>query len=135
MSLNDFELNRCTSDAPAMHQGISMAKNVEKVSFSMTAIDGLKPTEGKRRLVWDSGVNGLGLRIMPTGVKTFFFQMRFNGEVVRVTIGRYTGTAASVQKARKLAAQYLNDINNGIDPRPEKKTAEAATFGDLLTGY
>jgi len=112
-----------------------MAKNVEKVSFSMTAIDGLKPTEGKRRLVWDSGVNGLGLRIMPTGVKTFFFQMRFNGEVVRVTIGRYTGTAASVQKARKLAAQYLNDINNGIDPRPEKKTAEAATFGDLLTGY
>jgi len=112
-----------------------MAKCKERHSFSKTLIDGLEPIEGKRRLVWDSAVHGLGLRIMPSGVKTFFFQMRFNGEVVRITIGRYTSTAASVQKARRIAAQHLNDINSGIDPTPKKKDADAATFGDLMTGY
>lgn len=57
-------------------------KEVERISFSKTAINGLTPTEGKRRLVWDSGVNGLALRIMPTGVKTFFFQMRFKETLI-----------------------------------------------------
>lgn len=107
----------------------------EKISFTKTQIDKLEPIDGKRRLVWDTGVNGLGLRIMPTGAKTFYWQMRFKGEVIRITIGRYTGTPASVQKARKVASGYLDDINNERDPRPEKKEAEAATFGDLLTGY
>lgn len=107
----------------------------DKMKLNKTNLDKLEATDGKRRIVWDSGIQGYGVRVMPTGVKTLFFQARFKGEVIRVTIGRYAGTAPSAEQGRKRAGAINNDIANGIDPRPEKKEAEAATFGDMLTGY
>lgn len=107
----------------------------EKVKLNKTNLDKLKATDGKRRIVWDSAIQGYGVRIMPSGSKTLFFQVRFKGEVIRVTIGRYTGTAPSAEQGRKRAVEINNDIANGIDPRPEKQEAESATFGDLMTGY
>jgi integrase len=107
----------------------------DRMKLNKTNLDKLEAIDGKRRIVWDSATQGYGVRIMPTGVKTLFFQARFNGEVIRVTIGRYTGTAPSAEQARKRAVAINNDIASGIDPRPEKKEAEAATFGDMLTGY
>lgn len=106
-----------------------------KVKLNKTNLDKLEATDGKRRIVWDTAIQGYGVRIMPSGSKTLFFQTRFKGEVIRVTIGRYTGTAPSAEQSRKRALEINNDIANGTDPRPEKKEAEAATFGDLLTGY
>lgn len=106
-----------------------------KVTLNKTNLDKLAATDGKRRIVWDTAIQGYGVRIMPSGSKTLFFQARFNGEVIRVTIVRYSGTAASAEAGRKRAKQINADIANGIDPRPEKKDAEAATFGDMLTGY
>jgi len=67
--------------------------------------------------------------------ETLFFQARFKGEIIRVTIGRYTGVSASAEAGRKHAKEINADLANGIDPRPEKKAAEAATFGDMLQGY
>jgi len=107
----------------------------DKMKLNKTNLDKLEATNGKRRIVWDSAIQGYGVRIMPTGVKTLFFQARFKGEVIRVTIGRYTGTAPSAEQGRKGAVAINNDMANGVDPRPEKKEAEAATFGDMLTGY
>lgn len=107
----------------------------DKMKLNKTNLDKLEETDGKRRIVWDSAIQGYGVRIMPTGAKTLFFQARFKGEVIRVTIGRYTGTAPSAEQSRKRAVAINNDMANGIDPRPEKKEAEAATFGDMLTGY
>lgn len=107
----------------------------DKMKLNKTNLDKLEALDGKRRIVWDSAIQGYGVRIMPTGVKTLFFQTRFKGEVIRVTIGRYTGTAPSAEQGRKRAVAINAEIANGIDPRPEKKEAEAATFGDLLTGY
>ncbi|MCE0757918.1 integrase family protein [Marinobacter sp. G11] len=110
-------------------------KPPEKIKLNKTNLDKLEAVDGKRRIVWDSAIQGYGVRIMPSGSKTLFFQTRFKGEVIRVTIARYTGTAPSAEQARKRALEINADIANGIDPRPEKKEAEAATFGDLLTGY
>ncbi|NWO04623.1 MAG: integrase family protein [Alteromonadaceae bacterium] len=107
----------------------------KKVRLNKTNLDELEVTGGKRRIVWDTAIQGYGVRIMPSGTKTLFFQARFNGEVIRVTIGRYSGVAASAESGRKRAAEINNDIAKGVDPRPEKKEAEAATFGDMLTGY
>ena len=106
-----------------------------KVKLNKTNLDKLGATDGKRRIVWDTAIQGYGVRIMPSGSKTLFFQTRFKGEVIRVTIGRYTGTAPSAEKSRERATEINNDIAKGIDPRPEQKEAEAATFGDLMTGY
>lgn len=107
----------------------------DKMKLNKTNLDKLEALDGKRLIVWDSAIQGYGVRIMPTGVKTLFFQTRFKGEVIRVTISRYTGTAPSAEQGRKRAVAINAEIANGIDPRPEKKEAEAATFGDLLTGY
>ena len=95
----------------------------------------MEATDGKRRIVWDTAIQGYGVRIMPNGGKTLFFQARFNGEVIRVTIGRYSGVAASAEAGRKRAKEINADLANGIDPRPERKAADAATFGDMMTGY
>ncbi len=107
----------------------------QKVRLSKTNLDKLKAADGKRRIVWDSSIQGYGVRIMPSGGKTLFFQARFKGEIIRVTLGRYTGVSASAEAGRKHAKEINADLANGIDPRPEKKAAEAATFGDMLQGY
>jgi len=111
-------------------------KKPQKVRLSKTNLDKLKAAaDGKRRIVWDSFIQGYGVRIMPSGGKTLFFQARFKGEIIRVTLGRYTGVSASAEAGRKHAKEINADLANGIDPRPEKKAAEAATFGDMLQGY
>lgn len=106
----------------------------DKKRLNKTNLDALEATE-KRRMVWDNAIPGFGVRVMPSGVKTLFYQARFRGEVIRVTLGSYNGMAATVEGARKRATQIASDIANGTDPRPEKKEADAATLGDLLTGY
>ena len=106
-----------------------------KAKLNKTNLDSLEAADDKRRIVWDSAIQGYGVRIMPNGSKTLFFQARFKGEVIRVTIGRYTGVAASAEAGRKRATAINADIARGIDPRPERKEAEAATFGDMMTGY
>ena len=106
-----------------------------KAKLNKTNLDSLEAADDKRRIVWDSAIQGYGVRIMPNGGKTLFFQARFKGEVIRVTIGRYTGVAASAEAGRKRATAINADMANGIDPRPERKEAEAATFGDMMTGY
>jgi len=110
-------------------------KKPAKQTLNKTNLDRMEATDGKRRIVWDTAIQGYGVRIMPNGGKTLFFQARFKGEVIRVTIGRYTGVAASAEAGRKRATAINADMANGIDPRPERKEAEAATFGDMMTGY
>jgi len=110
-------------------------KKPAKQTLNKTNLDRMEATDGKRRIVWDTAIQGYGVRIMPNGGKTLFFQARFKGEVIRVTIGRYTGVAASAEAGRKRATAINADIARGIDPRPERKEAEAATFGDMMTGY
>jgi integrase len=107
----------------------------DKKKLTATKMNELKSTDGKRRIVWDLAIQGYGVRIMPSGNKSLFFQTRFNGEIIRVNIGRFTGVPASAEAGRIRAAEINADIANGIDPRPEKKEAEAATFGDMMTGY
>ncbi|MGF2734827.1 tyrosine-type recombinase/integrase [Marinobacter sp. DUT-1] len=106
----------------------------EKLRLNKTNLDALKATD-KRRMVWDNSIPGFGVRIMPSGVKTLFYQARFKGEVIRITLGSYNGLAATAEAARKRAAGIASEIANGIDPRPKRKEAEAATFGDMMTGY
>jgi len=110
-------------------------KKPAKQTLNKTNLDRMEATDGKRRIVWDTAIQGYGVRIMPNGGKTLFFQARFNGEVIRVTIGRYSGVAASAEAGRKRAKEINADLANGIDPRPERKAADAATFGDMMTGY
>lgn len=107
--------------------------NPAKVKLTKTAVERLAAADGKRAIYWDSEITGYGIRVMPSGSKTFFYQGRVNKELIRVTIGKFP--AKNAEQARKEAKRIQGQIADGQDPRPEKEEAGAATFGDLMDGY
>lgn len=107
-------------------------QQAKKIRLTKTNLEKLT-AKGKLAIFWDESITGYGCRVQPTGSKTLFYQARLDGELVRVTIGKYP--AKNPEQARKDAKKIQGDMANGIDPRPEKKEAAAATFGDLMTAY
>ncbi|WP_298850898.1 Arm DNA-binding domain-containing protein [uncultured Ruegeria sp.] len=47
------------------------------------------PVEAKDYFVWDSQIAGFGVRVMPSGAKTYQAQYRKGGRTRRVSIGRH----------------------------------------------
>ena len=91
------------------------------VLLTKTVVDAAVKT-GKRYHVWDSEYAGFGLRVEPTGAKTFIAKYRANGggrtATQRVvTIGRF-GTVTADQ-ARKQAKKILGGAAVGDDPAAE----------------
>ena len=80
-------------------------------------VDGAQPGQC-RYIVWDLEVRGLGLRVEPSGRKTFIARYRAGGGRTGIqrqaTIGRY-GTITPDQ-ARKLARRTLAAAADGEDP-------------------
>ncbi|MBX3640655.1 MAG: integrase family protein [Nitrosomonas sp.] len=109
-----------------------MDRKTQTIRLTRSAIDRLKATSN-RSIYWDDSIIGYGLRVMPTGTKTFFFQGRIRGELIRVTIGRYP--ARNAEQARNEAKKIQGQLAAGIDPRPEKTMATASMFGDLMDAY
>ncbi|MBL8444087.1 MAG: site-specific integrase [Zoogloeaceae bacterium] len=103
--------------------------------LSKTVADAEQPTD-KERFVWDAEIKGFGLKIFPTGVKSFVFQYRTaEGRTRRYTIGKLSDTLTADQ-ARKRAKQLFADVTNGIDIQGEVQTRrEAWTVNELLDAY
>ena len=75
--------------------------------------------------VWDSEIKGLGVRVKPSGTKTFFVQYRnHNGSTRRLVIGQYG--VLTVERARELARDKLYEVLKGLDPSAERKAARKA---------
>ncbi len=97
-------------------------------------IDGLAP-EAKDRMVWDTEIRGFGLRVQPSGVKSFVVQYRNDtGRSRRLTLGRYG--ILTVEMARREAQVTLGETLKGGDPSAERQTRRAApTLDALLDRY
>lgn len=85
-----------------------------------------------RRLSWDSGLRGFGLRVTPKGVKSYVLQYRVNGGPARrKTIGIH-GSPWTSQTARKEAERLLMLVRQGVDPveeaREKKRRDKALNF-------
>ncbi len=82
-------------------------------------------------LLWDSTTPGLALRIGPSGVKSYVVQKdsRVTRRSMRITIGR--SPRWSLADARTEARELLRAIDQGRDPRAERK--QAADRGMTLT--
>lgn len=99
-----------------------MATNAGRLT--KRAVDSLAPAP-RPFIVFDSDVKGFGLRIMPTGSKTFILEYRpgAGGRGVakkRLTLGRY-GDAMTVDQARKAAVTALARIRLGVGSASRKK--------------
>lgn len=80
-------------------------------------VDRIEPAKS-RYIVWDTELRGFGLRIEPSGLKTFIARYRVGGGRAglqrQATVGRY-GTVTP-DEARKLARKTLAEAASGEDP-------------------
>lgn len=83
---------------------------------------------------WDEDMHGFGLRVKPSGVKSYIVQYRQNGRSRRMTLGRHGVLTA--EEARKLAKKQLGSVAHGQDPAEERQTRrKAPTIKDLCDDY
>ena len=73
----------------------------------------------ERQVIWDSTLRGFGLRIYPSGQKSFVLEYRILGRKRQLTIGAYG--PLTVDMARELATKALASVIEGKDPLKEKQ--------------
>ena len=109
--------------------------------FTDAQLKGLKPSN-KRKVLYEDGGKGFGLRVEPSGRKSFFLEYRFGEGKERrnrvLTIGQFP--SITLTKARSIAGQSLEQIEQGTDPATKKKTNKIAnrnalTVNDLVEEY
>lgn len=76
-------------------------------------VDSLEPGP-KDRIIFDDELKGFGLRIAPSGRKTFLVQYRAGGRCRRVKIGQMG--SVTPDQARKHARTVLGDVAGGDNP-------------------
>ena len=87
--------------------------------------------DGSDRIVFDSQLPGLGLRITPTGTKIFVAQGRVGGRKRRITLG--FAPDMTLAKARTEALQALAAMRKGIDPVLDRKARLSADAAKSTT--
>jgi len=98
-------------------------------------IDALKPPATGQEVHWDTEVRGFGLRMLPSGLKTFILQYR-NAEGIkrRINLGRYG--VLTVDGARNLAKVKLAAVIGGEDPADEVRQArKGMTVAEMCDWY
>ena len=105
------------------------------VKLTKVEVDNLKPGESEY-FAWGEEPKGFGVKIFPSGVKSFVFQYRTQeGKTRRFTIGKLSDTL-TVEQARKKAKELFFDVLSGKDPMGHKKSRrEAITVEELLARY
>lgn len=105
--------------------------------FTDKVVKALKP-KTSRYEVWEDGRPGFGLRVAPTGRKTWVFVYRFDGAPRRMQFGAYP--AKGLADAHLEHAAAAAELEKGIDPGAKKQTAKQArklapTIEDLVGDY
>jgi len=96
----------------------------DKVRLSDRQMLALKPNV-KLRDVWDTVIPGFGVRVAPSGRKTFVLAARFDGKhPTRRALGTYP--AMTLAEAREAAADWVKLVKRGLDPKIEKKRQRLA---------
>lgn len=79
--------------------------------FTDKMVEKLKPLD---RIVDIREADGFGIRVLPSGVKTWFYIYRFDGKRRFANLGHYP--AISLADARTLHRQALSQVERGLDP-------------------
>ena len=75
-------------------------------------VDQLKPTE-RDRVVWDDEIKGFGVRVRPSGRKTYIVKYRLRGRTVKATIGPHGSVTPAAARTR--AAEHITAARTGLD--------------------
>ena len=129
----------------ALSEAAPKAAPKAKEKLTDKRLKALKPTD-KPFEIMDFDVRGFGIRVMPSGVKSFILFRRFPGSEhpARRTLGTYG--EISLAEARDKAREWNALVEKGIDPTKEKqrqrqaaieaeKQRQASTFGAAFEDY
>ena len=107
---------------------------VEKLS--KTVVERIKAAD-QDVVVWDNTLPGFGVRVKPSGVRSYIIQYRNRNTSTsrRLTIGQH-GPLLTLDQAKKQARAMLADAMRGEDPVEIRKTARRApSIADLAVDY
>ncbi len=107
-----------------------MAYNPTKKPLTQKTISAAKPKSSEYTL-WDGALAHFGVRVQPSGVRSFIVQIRVQGRMRKFTLGRFP--EISLADARKEAAALLARVWTG-EAVPERK-ARAPLFRDFAATY
>lgn len=110
---------------------------MDTIRFTKAALLELpSPTNGKRTEYADSVVNGLRLRVTPSGSKSFCVTRRRDGKFFRITLGKFPDM--TIEQAREAAYRALNEVaqtrRNPNDRKREEKR-RTVTLSEALEEY
>lgn len=103
--------------------------------FTVTTIADLRPKAGVQYTAWDVEPTGFGVRVSPSGTKSFVFKYRTKAKRVRwATLGRVGDV--SLDEARDRAFRMRGLVADGKDPLREIDTSRGAlTVRDAAARY
>jgi integrase len=98
-------------------------------------VDAIEPDSSRDVFAWDGELRGFGLRVKPSGARTYFIQYRNSeGRTRRLVLGSH-GVLAP-QQARDIARQKLAAVARGEDPSAERHAARAGmTVAEVCDWY
>lgn len=98
------------------------------------AVDAATATDGREVFLWDDELPGFGLRVTPTGRKTYLIQYRIGGRQRRYKVGAHG--VFTPDEARREAKGLLADVARGIDPAGARDDARRdLTVAELCDLY
>ncbi len=109
-----------------------------RLTLSKRAVDALAASE-KSYIAWDSKLTGFGVRVQPSGIKSFILNYRTGdggrkAPNKRIVIGRYGRIAP--EKARRIALELLGRVAAGSDPADDRSEARGMpTLAEAFDDY
>lgn len=103
--------------------------------LTMRTVELFAPPAEKQVVLWDSDIKGFGVRVLPSGLKTFVVQYRNReGTKRRINLGRHG--IITVEQARDLAKIKLGAVAAGDDPAEKvDQNRSGMTVSDLCDWY
>lgn len=104
--------------------------NYQKQKITKSVVADAKRAD-REYVIWDTNIAGFGLRVRPSGAKSFVFVYRTPGgragKVRRVTI-----RAATAEKAREAAKALAGQFHGGRDPAAERADEKQEALREKL---
>lgn len=108
-----------------------MSYHHHRIRLTVKFITAAKPQE-KEYTLWDTQLAHFGVRIQPSGVRSYILQTRVRGRMRKVTLGRFP--ELSLDAARREGASTLAQWWGGGDIAPQRKK-KAPLFRDFAIRY